>query len=583
MLSKEQLAGKEVRLFPAAHISSSREAELRAAASLLAMVRAVNEFGRMFVRAAGGPAGRISCYTEVAFKIGTAPSVRTIRPDGIVRAVRGKKDWAALVEVKVGDNPLDQEQVDAYHRLARDEGFDALITVSNQAALPNGLPPVAIDKRRLRATPLVHLSWERLLADAKVLSGKKEVEDPDQAWMLDEWIKYVADEESRIIEPPVLGRNWNSVVSAARENKLASVSNPLQDVVEHWDAFLRKAALGLRAKMGVDVQRRTSRADVRVPAERIKRMHAEALANGVLTGALKIPGAIGDLGIEVMLHGRKVRYSVGFRAPDEGKMKTRLTWLLRQLRERDLPPGTKVQVDWDQRRLTSEAALSELREDHAPLLVDLRGQPIPRDAMPKAFQVSWTTGLARGRGRAGGHVLVGISAGFERFYREVIEGLIPFVPKAPKLPSEMPAKDPTHKAEPASEVENRVPAVSPLMPTPIDPPPQQTESNTEQDFGATGGQPENTDPVRLEVGRSRIEQLSPPISASDTPTTQPGYRNRNSQVVIRNTGLPGNDHLQTVYELRCQHCDNCYGANGSDIFQRRCPGCQGGAPGLALS
>ena len=44
MVSEEQLQGNEVRLFPSAHISSSREAELRAAASLLSMVCAVAEW-----------------------------------------------------------------------------------------------------------------------------------------------------------------------------------------------------------------------------------------------------------------------------------------------------------------------------------------------------------------------------------------------------------------------------------------------------------------------------------------------------------------------------------------------------------
>ncbi len=105
MSISEQIEGNEVRLFPSAHISSSREAELRAAASLLSVVLAVSEFGRIVIRAAGGPAGRITCYTEVPFKIGAPPGVRTIRPDGIIRAVRGKRDWSALVEAKVGDNP----------------------------------------------------------------------------------------------------------------------------------------------------------------------------------------------------------------------------------------------------------------------------------------------------------------------------------------------------------------------------------------------------------------------------------------------------------------------------------------------
>jgi hypothetical protein len=278
--------------------------------------------------------------------------------------------------------------------------------------------------------------------------------------MLDEWIKYVADEESRIIEPPVLGKNWNSVISAARENKLRSVSNQLQDVVEHWDGFLKKAALGLRAKLGVDVQRRASRADVKDPAGRIKRMHADTLANGVLTGSLKVPDAIDDLDIEVMLQGRTVRYSVGFGPPNEGRLKARLNWLLRQLRGNDLPPRLKVRVDWDRRSLASEADLSALQEDHSPLLIDTRGQPIPDKAMPRAYRLSWTTGLAKGRGRDGGHVLVGISSGVERFYRDVIEGLVPFVPKAPKLRPEAPAEEPSEKAEPTKATGSSLMAAS---------------------------------------------------------------------------------------------------------------------------
>ncbi len=70
--------------------------------------------------------------------------------------------------------------------------------------------------------------------------------------------------------------------------------------------------------------------------------------------------------------------------------------------------------------------------------------------------------------------------------------------------------------------------------------------------------------------------------ASFESSTQPGYVNRNGQVVVRRTDLPGTDHLQRAYELCCRHCNHHYGANGPDIFQRRCPSCQDGAPGLSL-
>ena len=63
-------------------------------------------------------------------------------------------------------------------------------------------------------------------------------------------------------------------------------------------------------------------------------------------------------------------------------------------------------------------------------------------------------------------------------------------------------------------------------------------------------------------------------------TTVPGYVNRNQQRVVRHTELQGTDHGQRVYVLRCGHCGTVYGANGSDIFQRLCPSCQNGMPGL---
>lgn len=77
------------------------------------------------------------------------------------------------------------------------------------------------------------------------------------------------------------------------------------------------------------------------------------------------------------------------------------------------------------------------------------------------------------------------------------------------------------------------------------------------------------------------ESLPPSSRASESKTTAPGYVNRNNQVVIRRTSLAGNDHNQRIFVMHCGACDAVYGANGSDIHLRKCPACQGGAPGLA--
>lgn len=65
-------------------------------------------------------------------------------------------------------------------------------------------------------------------------------------------------------------------------------------------------------------------------------------------------------------------------------------------------------------------------------------------------------------------------------------------------------------------------------------------------------------------------------------TTEPGYENRNGQVVVRRTNNRGTDHLQFVYILRCKHCGHAYGANGTDIHSRKCAAHQGGKSGFQI-
>ena len=72
------------------------------------------------------------------------------------------------------------------------------------------------------------------------------------------------------------------------------------------------------------------------------------------------------------------------------------------------------------------------------------------------------------------------------------------------------------------------------------------------------------------------------LSPGETTTTQIGYVNRHNQRCGGHRGLAGNDHLQRAYRMECLQptCGNIYGANGSDVFQRKCPNCQGGQPGI---
>ncbi len=436
---REHLRDREVRLFPSAHISSVREAELRAASSLLAMTKAVDEFGRVVTRAAGAPKGQLSCFVEVPFKVEGPAGPRAIRPDGVITVTRGKREWSALLELKVGDNPLNQDQFNEYHRLASSLNLDALITVSNEPALPNGQPPLAIDGRRARRVPVTHFSWDRLLSEARLLSRKKLVQDPDQAWMLREWTRYVADPDSRIIRPPDFGPQWHDVVALAREGKLSSAPVKVQSVVERWHGFVRKAGMRLRAELGAEVTPRVSRAHRNNPAAYLKAETDTTVDRGSLKARFRVAGAAGDVYLEVLLASRMARCGISVDSPDKGRALTRIRWIVRQLRKLEDPPSeTTITALWDQRGLESRSSLSEAVKDEAALLRDVGSQMVPREARPKRFRIETTARLKKARGRASAAVAEGVYALFEEFYGRVVQDLTPYIPKAPQLPE--PAK-----------------------------------------------------------------------------------------------------------------------------------------------
>ena len=63
-------------------------------------------------------------------------------------------------------------------------------------------------------------------------------------------------------------------------------------------------------------------------------------------------------------------------------------------------------------------------------------------------------------------------------------------------------------------------------------------------------------------------------------TVEIGYLNPNGQQFSGHCGVPGTDPGQYAYKTDCTIFGYVYGTNGTDMFERRCPKCQGGAPGI---
>lgn len=195
------------RLIPTSGINGADEQERRATSALLAVMSAVREFGRALTQSVGAPAGTVQTFIEVPFKLGD----QQLFPDGLIRVTRGQRQWTALVEVKTGSNALRTEQVEAYLDIAREQGFDALLTISNEIAPVPGQHPTTVDRRKLRKVALHHLPWTEVLTQAVLQKEYRGVADPDQAWVLGELIRYLEHPRSGALEFSDMGPAWVQV------------------------------------------------------------------------------------------------------------------------------------------------------------------------------------------------------------------------------------------------------------------------------------------------------------------------------------------------------------------------------------
>jgi hypothetical protein len=430
------------RLIPVAGIRGQEEQEIRASSSLLAVMGAVDEFGRALLKEIGAPAGRISTFTEVPLKNAEG---KTLRPDGAITVERGKTSWKCLVEVKTGNVPLASEQVSTYLDLAREHGFQAVLTISNQISSSSADAPLVIDRRKLRSVQLRHLSWWRILTEAIMQHQHRGIRDTDQEWILGELIAYLEHEKSGAVGFEDMGQNWVQVRNAARDGTIRPADPGVKDVIDRWEQFVEYLCLGLSQDLGVQVVSAQSRM-------RDGKAWTDALlksldSEGKLTSSFRVPGAVGPIEVEADLRARLTRVSVKLAAPKEGRPQTRTNWILRQLKK--APDDLRVEVQFARTKESTALLLKDAREDQKALL-----SPSDPKREPRSFTLSLARPLGTKRGRGERSFVLETRRQVVSFYGDLVEGLTEWRPKAPRLPAEKSSEevDPRRTIPTVSEV-----------------------------------------------------------------------------------------------------------------------------------
>lgn len=378
------------RLIPTSGINGAEEQERRATSAMLAVMSSVKEYGRVLTSRMGAPAGAIETYIEVPFLLGD----KKVFPDGLIRVKRGSKTWTALVEVKTGNNELQREQLENYLDVAREHRFDALLTISNEISPATGAHPTVVDKRKLKYVALHHLSWTEVLTAAIMQKEFRGVADPDQAWILGELIRYLEHPKSGAVEFTDMGPGWVPVRDAVSSGTLRKNDKDAAQVAGRFDALLRYGALKLGQRLGADVTQVLSKAEIANPALRVAAVSEMLVAEGKMSGAIRIPNVVSPLTLTVDIRAAQITCSFTTGAPAEGRPTTRVNWLLRQLK--DAPDALRVEAFAARQRGGTAELLKVAREDPGVLVAD------PSKEI-KSFTVTYLgkMGGARLAGRSG--------------------------------------------------------------------------------------------------------------------------------------------------------------------------------------
>lgn len=416
------VSGELARLIPVA-----TKPELRNTCVTCAMLMAVEEFAEVLLGTLGAPVGKRAktrIWVEPVFK-SVKPDNKD-RPDALVIVDNGRREWRALVEAKAKGADLDASQIDRYLDIAKDHGVDAVITISNQFVATPTQSPCDVNRQKLKKVSLFHWSWSYLETEAKIQLSKSAVSDPDQAYILSEYVRYLEHDSAGVSEFEQMGKEWVEACKLYFAKSKLDKKSPLgAAVVSDWDELMRCIALRMSRNLETNVTTILSAKERKDPNSRLEALQNSFVSTGELESRLEVPGAASPISVEADLTRRSVTVSMFVDAPkDKKRASATVTWLLRQLSKTE-DGSIMIVAKWPGRTQDACAELTKIREDADVLVGDRNGQ------IPRAFEIRAVSDLG-GKFTQRRNFVPELAGCVIRFYDIVGQHVVPWQAPPPK-------------------------------------------------------------------------------------------------------------------------------------------------------
>ncbi len=443
--------GERARLIPTVADTNKEE---RALSILLSALVSVHEFRQAMLHSLSvrvGSRAQLEAWTEVVFKKSKKDQdTKGSRPDGALILDTGKKQWKALIEAKVGTEEVGENQLSSYVEKAKENNFDAVITITNQfAALPDH-HPVKLPKKTTKSIDIYHWSWTYAITQAELLLQSDGIDDGDQRYILSEVVEYFNDKNSGKIGFTSMNKEWKDLVSKFRNNSSISKSSvEVINTVSSWHQEQRELCLKMWTLIGEKAEVKLPRAHKNDPIQRLTD-DCQSLANDKkLTTIIQIPNAASDLIVTASLVPRTITCSMRLDAPkDKVRSSAKLNWLLRQIPD-GLNNDFHIKAFRPGRAPDTDKPINDLKQD--PDLIEAENSSAP----PSSFEIFYTLDLA-GKFQGNRVFIEQLEVAVPFFYEKVGQHLRAWVAPPPKVKKASVTPDEADNAESDHQLEERL-------------------------------------------------------------------------------------------------------------------------------
>ncbi|MDR0933022.1 MAG: hypothetical protein LBM70_08410 [Victivallales bacterium] len=313
---------RKARLIP----SYKQGQELFTVSVFLGAFKMVEEFRKTILEIVGMKKdniknnGGIFVYTEFCPKAIKGQCCTESRVDGLILVVKaGKIVDAALIEAKIGNNPIEDKQIEKYLSYATDLGIEKFITISNEFAIKPEFSPLA-KRIKLGGVKLFHLSWSHIMTigNMHLYNNELGIRDPDQVAIMGEVMDYFQSPESGIIEFKTMPERWKEFFDAINQDNSPS-EELLLETLSGWTQLINSLILQLSRENSRIVKGR----EQKKPEAYIDKMKERLKSSKELFAEIEMkPNAW----VEIIASpkGKQIVASVAIEVPQKAKVATRI-------------------------------------------------------------------------------------------------------------------------------------------------------------------------------------------------------------------------------------------------------------------